>query len=298
MLFGANEIPAQTKTRVNTLAAAGRLPQSVLLSGGSERLREKCALELAAAVLCESPKAGTPCGKCPGCVRLKAGSHPDLIRIKPQKDRKTVSIDVVRTLVLDGLYTAPDEAENKVYLFYGADELSPLIQNALLKTLEEPPPFAMFIFMCDQRDRLLTTVISRVTEFPLGDVLSAERKNREEELLSVATAYVRALCGGSEYDLMVSCAPFTKNRALMKKAAERIILMVRDAAAYPDGEVMGGSEEAAALLHGAFDLPALFALKQTMENIVSWAAANANENLLQTLFSSLGAELTEKRRQG
>ena len=296
MLFAANEIPAQTKTRVNMLAEKGRLPQSVLLTGGSERLREKCALELAGAVLCASPKNGAPCGKCPACVKLKAGSHPDLITVKPQKDRKTVSIDVVRTLVLDGLYIAPNEAPNKAYLFYGADELSPLIQNALLKTLEEPPPFVMFIFMCGQRDRLLTTVISRVTEFPLGDVLTAERKNKEEELLAVTNAYVRALCRGSEYDLMKSCAPFTKNRALMKKAAERIILTVRDAAAYPEGDIMGGSEEAAALLHETFDLPGLFALKDMMETLADHAAANANENLLQTLFSSRGAELMEKRK--
>ena len=296
MLFGAAEIPAQTKTRVNMLAARGRLPQSVLLTGGSEKLREKCAMELAAAVMCENPTDGVPCGKCPACIRLKAGSHPDLIPVKPQKDRKTVSIDAVRELVLDGLYVAPNEAENKVYLFYGAQELSPLIQNSLLKTLEEPPPFAMFVFLCDQRDRLLTTVISRMTEFPLGDVLTAERKNKEEELLAVASGYVRALCRGDEYDLMVSCAPFTKNRALMKKAAERIILMARDAAAYPAGEVMGGSEDAAAMLNAAFDVPGLFALKDAMEKISSWAASNANENLLQTLFSSLGAQLMEKRR--
>ena len=47
MLFGANEIPAQTRARVNALAERGRLPQSVLLTGGSEKLREKCAMELA-----------------------------------------------------------------------------------------------------------------------------------------------------------------------------------------------------------------------------------------------------------
>ena len=298
MLFGAAEIPVQTKTRVTGLAAAGRLPQSVLLTGGSEKLREKCAMELAAAVMCEAPKNGAPCGKCPACVKLKAGSHPDLISVKPKKDRKTVSIDVVRELVLDSLYIAPNEAENKVYLFYGAEELSPLIQNALLKTLEEPPPFVMFIFLCDQRDRLLTTVISRVTEFPLGDVLSAERKNKEAEILNVAAGFVRALCRGGEYDIMKSTAPLTKNRALMKKTAERVILMVRDAAAYPEGDVMSGSEEAAAMLHASFSLPALFELKETMETLASYAASNANENLLQTLFSSMGAEIRRKRKSG
>lgn len=296
MLFGANEIPAQTRARVNALAERGRLPQSVLLTGGSEKLREKCAMELAGAVMCENRKNGAPCGKCPACIKLKAGTHPDLIAVKPAKDRKTVSIDQVRSLVLDTLYLAPNEAENKAYLFYGAEELSPLIQNALLKTIEEPPPYAMFLFLCDQRDQLLNTVVSRVTEFSLGDVLTAERKNKEEEISNIAAGYVKALCGGNEYDIMKSTAPLAKNRALMKKVAERIILIVRDAAAFPAGEIMSGCEEAAVALHGAFDAPALFALKEAMEKIASWAAANANENLMQTLFSSMGAELLKKRR--
>ena len=291
-LFDYPEIPRATAQRVRRLSAAGRLPQGVLLSGGSEKLREKCAMELAGAVLCENPAGGAPCGRCPACKKLKAGSHPDLIPVKPEKDRKNVSIGAVRELVLDRLYVAPNEAPNKVYLFYGAGELSVLIQNALLKTIEEPPPFVMFIFMCEQRDSLLTTVISRLTEFSLGDVLSAERKNKEAELIGVCEGVVKALCSGSEYSLMKSTAPFTKNRALMKKAAERLVLMVRDAAAYGVGEPLGGSGEAAAMLHAHFSLPALFEIKSFLENISSYAASNANENLLQTLFSSGLAEIS------
>ncbi len=289
-LFEYPGVPAQTKTRVRRLSAAGRLPQGVLLSGGSEKLREKCAVELAAAVMCESLTQGEPCGRCPACRKLKAGAHPDLIRIRPEKDRKNVTIKAVRELVLESLYVSPNEAPNKVYLFYGAGELSPIIQNALLKTVEEPPPFAMFVFLCEQRDKLLETVVSRVTEFPLGDVLTAERKNKEAELIEICEGLVRALCAKNEYQLMVSTAPLAKNRALMKKTAERMILMVRDAAAYGAGEPLGGSETAAEMLHGAFSLPVLYILKAQLEQFSAWAAANANENLLQTLFSSKLAE--------
>ena len=296
MLFDDPGIPAATKARVNALSAAGRLPQSVLLSGGSAKLREKCALELVSAVMCTELKDGVPCGKCAACRELKAGTHPDLTRVIPEKDRKNVSIDVVRTLVTDTLYQAPNAAENKAYLFPDAQDLSVLIQNALLKTVEEPPPFAMFVFLCDQRDKLLPTVISRLTEFPLGDVLTAERKTKEAQITETAEGFVRALCRGTEYDIMKSTAPMTKNRQLMKKTAERVILYVRDAAAYGTGDVLGGSEEAAQLLYAAFGMTELFRLKDAMEQISAWAASNANENLLQTLFSCMAAGLLEKRK--
>lgn len=296
MLFASSEIPQQTQARVRSLAEKKRLPQSVLLSGGSEKLREKCAFELAGAVLCREPEAGAPCGKCAACRKIKAGTHPDVIVLRPEKEKKSVSVAAVRELVLDRLYVAPNEAADKVYLFFAAQELSVLIQNALLKTIEEPPPFVMFIFLCDQRDRLLTTVLSRVTEFPLGDVLTAERKTKEAQILQTAEAYVLALCRGDEFELMKSTAPMTKNRAMMKKTAEKIILILRDAAAIHAGEPLSGAADAALRLRAAFPLPALYELKDRMEDIISFADANANENLLLTQFSSFGAGIQKKRK--
>ena len=118
MLFDFPEVPQTTKARIRSLAAKNRLPQSVLLTGGSEKLREKCALELAGAVICENKQNGAPCGRCAACRKLKAGSHPDVIPVRPEKDKKNVSVAAVRELVLDRLYVAPNEAPDKVYIFY------------------------------------------------------------------------------------------------------------------------------------------------------------------------------------
>ena len=296
MLFDHDGIPERTKESVRALAKRGRLPQSVLLSGGSEHLRETCADELAAAVICLSPADGAPCKKCAACKKLKAGTHPDVIRVKPEKDKKTVSVDTVRALVLDSLYIAPNEAEDKVYIFYNAQDLSPLIQNALLKTIEEPPPFVMFIFLCDQRDKLLSTVISRVTEFPLGDVLSAQKKKGREEELEIACGVVNAICRKNEYALMKSTAPMIKKRQLMKKVAARVILLVRDAAAASAGanEFFGGSDADALMLSEALTPAELYAVKAHMESVIDASDANANENLLVTRFSSGLAEILIK----
>ncbi|MCH5198631.1 MAG: hypothetical protein J1E34_06960 [Oscillospiraceae bacterium] len=288
MLFNFSEVPEKTRERINSLAIRNRLPSSVLLSGGNEKTRDNCAIELAGAVICENKKDGAPCKKCSACVKIKSETHPDVIHIRPAKDRKTVSIDLVRQLVLDSLYVSPNEAENKVYIFHAADELSPLIQNSLLKTIEEPPPFAMFILLSQQREKLLSTVISRVSEFSLGDTLPAERKNKEEEISRISAGIIKALCRGNEFDIMLSVSPMVKNRALMKKAAEKIILSVRDACAGTDGEN-------AIMLKRSFSLTGLYEIKQSMEKISEWAGRNANENLLITQFSSMLALIQKNR---
>lgn len=290
MIFDFPEVPEKTRERINSLAKRDRLPSSVLLSGGNEKTRQKCALELACSVICENKKEGMPCGKCNACMKIKAEAHPDVIHVRPEKDRKTVSIDSVRQKVLDSLYVSPNEAENKVYILHGADELSPLIQNALLKTIEEPPPFVMFILLSGLREKLLSTVVSRVSEFSLGDTLSAERKNKEEELTRIAEGIITALCREDEFGIMLSLAPLIKNRGMMKKAAEKIIVMLRDACA------KNAEGDAAMLLEMSFELPQLYEIKQSMEKIAQWAERNANENLLITQFSSVLAVIQKKRK--
>lgn len=287
MLFDKPEIPAETTAAVRELSRKGRLPQSVLLSGGDEKLREHCGRELAAAVLCDTPADGVPCGKCKSCKKIKAGSHPDLIIIEPEEGKKFVSKEVFSSIVTEKLYVAPNEAENKIYLFPQAQELSPIIQNALLKSIEEPPPFVMFIFLCDRRESMLETVISRCMELSLGD-LQAETKKKEAALAAeTAVALAHALCGGTEYDLMLATAPMQKNRSLMKKTAEFFTLIVRDAmAADSNATFLSGCEREAMQMHGIFDISALLRMKEAMEAVRGYADSNANENLLLSRFSA------------
>lgn len=268
-------------------AKTGRLPQSVLLTGGEDKLRLLCGKELAAAVLCDSPVEGCPCGKCKSCKKVKAGSHPDLVAVMPAEGRKTVSKEIISEQVVEKLYVAPNESENKVFLFPDAQDLSPIIQNALLKSLEEPPPFVMFVFLCNRRESMLETVISRCTEFSLGD-LQAESKKKEAMLaLQTAADLARALCGGTEFDLMLAAAPMQKNRSLMKKTAECFALIVRDAmAANSDAAFLSQHEREALLLNSRCSVTALLKMKDAMEEIRSYADNNANENLLLSKFTS------------
>ena len=293
-MFSDPRIPADTAKTVRGLAQRGRLPQSVLLTGGAEKLREACALELAAAALCLTPENGIPCGKCAGCVKVRAGTHPDLIRLQPKKDRKTLDVGSVRELVLEKLFVAPNEADNKVYLFPDGDTLSPIIQNALLKSLEEPPPFVCFLFLCSGRAALLETVVSRCTEFSLGSG-DGQTGRRGEKAAGIAAGIADALGRGGVYDVMLSTAPMVKNRELMKQTAQALNVIFRDAMAADSGApFLSGADRQALGLAARFSEPQLLRMKAAMDKITEYAEHNANENLLISTFSAL---LTEAMKE-
>lgn len=287
MIFSDKDIPAVTRDTVRLLSERRRLPQSVMLTGGSESLREKCAKELTAAVLCTA-ESGVPCGKCAACLKAKAGVHPDVIRVVPENGRKTLSVERVRNDVRDTLWIAPNESENKIYVFPESDDLSILVQNALLKSVEEPPDFVMFIFLAARRESFLSTVISRTTEFSLGEVSVSSSKKADETANEVASRIISALCSGNEYDIMISTSPMFKNRKLMKRTATRINETVRDAMAERSGaSLISASATDALRLASTFTEVRLLKIKAAMDKIIAYSDMNANENLLISEFSAL-----------
>ena len=297
--FSDPHIPDSTRRAVNAAAVHGRLPQSVLLSGGTKALREACAKELCLAALCAeaSPADPMPCGQCHCCRKVLAGTHPDVTEVTPSENRKTVGKGDVEQQVLEPLYKSPTEADNKVYVFPEADTLSPIVQNSLLKTLEEPPEDVMFLFLCEKRESLLPTVISRLTEYPLGDSLSAEGRQEDEAVISAARQLAAALAKEDEYALMLATAPMVKNRAMMAGAAGKLTEIVRDALISGSGaKELSGCEKEAALLAMYYGAPSLIKIKDAMDRIIANAAANANENLLLTQFSSSLAMILKERR--
>lgn len=127
--------------------------------------RHVCAEMTAAALVCQS-RGQAPCGNCPECVRAKAKTHPDISYITAPKDKKSIGVDIIRTLS-DDCFIKPFSTGKKVYIIEG-DDLTEAAQNAFLKTLEEPPEYAIFIIISSDLNSLLDTVLSRCTviKFP------------------------------------------------------------------------------------------------------------------------------------
>ena len=139
----------------------GRISHFYLISGPEGSGKHTLARLLTAAILCR--ETGKPCGKCGPCRKVLEGNHPDVITVD-DPEHKTVAVRIVREARED-VFIRPNEADHKIYLF--PQELGIEGQNTLLKILEEPPSYGVFILMTDNPDKLLPTVRSRCTELAL-----------------------------------------------------------------------------------------------------------------------------------
>ncbi len=131
-----------------------------LFEGPTGLGKEALAREFAAAILC--PSENPPCHTCHSCHQVAAGTHPELRIIQPEDPEKdtSVSVEVIRTMIKD-IYLKPYQGDWKVYIIPRAEILTFQAQNALLKTLEEPPDHAVIMLTSSQPEKLLPTVLSR-----------------------------------------------------------------------------------------------------------------------------------------
>ncbi len=158
----------------------GRLAHAYLFTGPSGVGKRLFALELAKALLCENPPDGRleACDRCPGCIQVEAGTHPDFFTAARPEDSQSLPIDVVRELCRS-LSLKPVRGHGKVAILDDADDLDDPISNnaaanAFLKTLEEPPPGSVLLLIGTSIDRQLPTIVSRcqVVRFaPLPDAI-------------------------------------------------------------------------------------------------------------------------------
>ena len=138
------------------------MPHAFLFVGPEGIGKHAFALRLAQALLCERvPEAELdPCGECPGCLQVMAGTHPDLLRVAKPEDRQELPIRIIRDLCID-LGLKPMSGRRKVAIVDDADDLNDEAANAFLKTLEEPPPGSTLILVGTSAEGQLDTILSR-----------------------------------------------------------------------------------------------------------------------------------------
>jgi len=171
---------------------AGRLHHALCLTGPKGVGKSLAARHLGRAFLCpERSGGGRACGSCRSCRRVALGSHPDWMELRPSGASAlgTISVDRVREMA-QRVWRKPGEGVGRVVLIEAAHLLGVVGQNALLKTLEEPPPSTLFLLVTPRTAELLPTVLSRcqILRFaPLPaeqvrQVLSRKGSWSEEEL--------------------------------------------------------------------------------------------------------------------
>ncbi len=172
----------------------GHISHFYVISGPSGSGKHTLARQLAAALQCEG--AAKPCGRCSGCRKVLSGVHPDVITVE-DPEHKRVAVKIVRQ-VRDDMFVRPNEGARKIYILH--QELGAEGQNALLKILEEPPQYGVFILLSDNPQQLLETVRSRCTELRLqplrDDVLRSALRQRFPKASDEAIAGAMARSGG------------------------------------------------------------------------------------------------------
>ena len=151
------------KANLTESLAKGHISHCYLISGPEGSGKRTLARLLAAAILCRG--ADKPCGVCTPCRKVLDGNHPDYILVD-DPEKKTVPVELIRQARSD-MFVQPNESERKIYQFPRAQDMGIPGQNALLKVLEEPPAYGVFLLLADNPDKLLPTVRSRCTELKM-----------------------------------------------------------------------------------------------------------------------------------
>ncbi|MEX2482148.1 MAG: DNA polymerase III subunit delta' [Gammaproteobacteria bacterium] len=178
--------------------AQGRLAHAYLLAGREGLGKLAFAVAFARLALCEAATVTTACRRCRSCVLLDTEHHPDLFRVEPEQERKSIGVDQIRELI--DFYTLKSHyGHHKVAIVHPAEMMTTNAANALLKVLEEPPPGALFLLVSHRTGQLPATILSRCQRVTLADpdwpACLAWLDARRQQQPALADARVRSVAG-------------------------------------------------------------------------------------------------------
>ena len=214
----------------------------------------------------------------------------------------------------------PNEADYKVYILGNAQSMNESAQNALLKILEEPPEYAIFILTVTNKAAMLETVLSRAVVFTLegvdeptaeeyilsvnGELDSSDVRNALEawngnigkaleslndgklsEISSLSSDITKSLLSENEYDLIKACSVFAGDRETLVLPLSMLKAVFRDALVYGESDLMSGNEEAAKLISSRFSKGKILKLIEACERMRILALKNGNNAILITKLS-------------
>lgn len=303
--------------RLSKLMESGRFPHALIIEGEEGIGKKTLAKDIACALVCRGNDK--PCGECSQCKKAIAAIHPDISEYIPAGTANSFHVDTVRNIINDA-YVQPNEADYKIYILANAHCMNQNAQNALLKILEEPPKYVVFILTTNSKSALLSTVLSRsvcvslegvdieraanyitshcenvdyntakktVETFNgnIGKAIDSLQDSKTSELVDVCNKICKALTTSNEYEMMTLCSVFQKDRQGVVFACDLLKSIFRDALfAGESSEHISGQEESAALLKSSLSRQSLIKLINTCDELKLTALSNANNALLITKF--------------
>jgi len=223
-----------TKTLSNAVKS-GRIAHAFLLCGPRGTGKTTTARVLAKSLNCEKGPTDTPCGECVNCKEIKAGISADVFEIDAASNR---GIDDIRELRENVRY-APVSSRYKVYIIDEVHRLTQEAFDALLKTLEEPPPHVIFIFATTEPQNLPATILSRTQRFDfkrvpvsaLAETVNNIAKQEKQEIEPKAALMIARKADGSLRDalsLLDQLTSFSESKITAESASEILGLVKAD----------------------------------------------------------------------
>lgn len=201
-MLGFNDILGheQIKEHFRNAVETGKVSHAYILSGEAGMGRKSLANAFVLSLLCEAGMA-EPCMQCHACKQVLSGNHPDLIYVTHEKPA-SIGVDDIREQINDTIQIRPYSSYYKIYIVDEAEKMTIQAQNALLKTIEEPPAYAVILLLTTNSDAFLPTILSRCVQLklkPLKDSVVKEyliqSLGEKESQADIYSAFARGNLG-------------------------------------------------------------------------------------------------------
>lgn len=161
-----------------------KVSHAYIINGEKNAGKEFIAKTFAMALQCENRQGIEPCGECHSCKQALSGNHPDIIFITHEKPG-TIGVDDIRRQINNDVAIKPYKGSWKIYIMNEGEKMTVQAQNALLKTLEEPPAYAVLLILAANVDSLLPTVLSRCVVLNMKPAKDAQIKKYLMETMEI-----------------------------------------------------------------------------------------------------------------
>ena len=196
---------------IQNAVTADAVSHAYILNGERGSGKKLLANLFAMSMQCQNrDEDGDACGKCRSCKQAMSGNHPDIIHVTHEKPN-TISVDDIRVQVNDDIVIRPYSSKYKIYIIADADLMTAQAQNALLKTIEEPPEYAVIMLLTENAETLLPTIRSRCIMMKLRNIKDQLVKKYLMEQLEVPDY---------KADVCVAFAQGNMGRAIMLARSE------------------------------------------------------------------------------
>lgn len=255
------------------------MSHAMILEGPDPEKNLDLAKALAQQAVCAA-QGTRPCGTCRDCRKALSGNHPDIAVYGGKGSARSFHVEEIRQ-IRDSAAVMPNEAQTKVYILDGADNMTEQAQNALLKVLEEPPAHVMFLLTCGAAASLLPTVRSRAQIFRTEETDNPKPGSSEAFLLAESMA--KSVPSAREYELVSQTGKLTKDKELFRGVLKGLVFIFRDACALAaGGETQLTQSESAGYLAQRLTRKKLMALLDAVGQAQAMLERNVNQTLLAT----------------